>query len=157
MTTRPPSQYYVPSLAKLYANLDEWAHVLIRVALGAVLIPHGMQKLFSAFGGPGMANFIGSLQKVGYSPAVASVFGWLIALLEFGGGILLIIGLFTRPIAFAVLIFMLEAARFHHGVGGFFWTGRGNEYPLILAAMSIYLLIRGSGRYSVDAKMSKEF
>ena len=157
MATRPPAQHYIPGLAKLYANFDEWAHVLIRVALGVILIPHGMQKLFGAFGGPGMAGFIGTLQKVGYSPAVASVFGWVIALLEFGGGILLIIGLFTRPIAFAVLIFMLEAARFHYGIGGFFWTGRGNEYPLILAAISLYLLIRGAGPYSADARMRKEF
>lgn len=157
MTTRPVSQHYIPGLAKVYANLDNWAHVLIRVALGAVLIPHGMQKLFGSFSGPGMSGFIGTLQKVGYSPAIATISGWLIALLEFGGGILLIVGLFTRPIAFAILIFMLEAIRFHHGVGGFFWTGRGNEYPLILAAISLYLLIRGAGPYSVDAKMGKEF
>lgn len=157
MTTRPSSQHYIPGLATLYTNLDGWAHVLIRVALGAVLIPHAMQKLFGSFGGPGMGNFIGMLQKVGYSPTLAPIFGWLIALLELGGGILLIIGLFTRPVAFAVLIFMLEAARFHYGLGGFFWTGRGNEYPLILAAISLYLLIRGAGPYSVDAKMDKEF
>ncbi|ARQ01836.1 DoxX family protein [Pseudorhodoplanes sinuspersici] len=160
MAMRPRSQYYIPGLARVYANLDEWAHVLIRVALGAILIPHGMQKLFGAFSGPGMTNFIGLLQKVGYSPAVASMFGWIIALLEFGGGILLIIGLFTRPIAFAVLIFMLEAVRFHYGrAGTMFWTapGSGFEYPLILAAIALYLLIRGSGPHSVDARMGKEF
>lgn len=155
MATRPPSQHYFPGLARLYDNLDVWAHLLIRVALGLVLIPHGMQKLFGAFGGPGMGGFIGTLQKVGYP--MAEVWGWLIALLEFGGGILLVIGLFTRPVALAVLIFMLEAARFHLGIGGFFWTLRGNEYPLILAAVALYLIIRGAGPYSVDAKMSKEF
>gem|GEM_PF-5191414 len=78
--------------------------------LGAVLIPHGMQKLFGAFGGPGMTGFIGSLQKAGYSPAMASILGWIIPLLEFGGGVLLIIGLFTRPIALAVLIFKRPAS-----------------------------------------------
>ena len=157
MATRPPAQHYIPGLAKLYTNFDEWAHVLIRVALGAILIPHAMQKLFGAFGGPGMVGFIGMLQKVGYSPTMAPILGWMIALLEFGGGILLIIGLFTRPVALAVLIFMLEAARFHYGIGGFFWTGRGNEYPLILAAIALYLLIRGAGAHSVDARMGKEF
>ncbi len=152
MAMRPPSQYYVPGLAKFYGGLDAWAHVLIRVALGLVLIPHGAQKLFGWFGGPGMNGFMGVLQKFGYS----SIFAWPIALLEFFGGILLIIGLFTRPVALLVLIFMLEAARFHYGVGGFFWTARGNEYPLILCALSLYLIIRGSGPYSVDAAMSKE-
>ena len=157
MATRPLSQHYFPGLAKFYANFDGWAHVLIRVAIGAILIPHGMQKLFGAFGGPGMTGFIGTMQKVGYSPTMAPILSWMIALLEFGGGILLVIGLFTRPVALAVLIFMLEAARFHHGVGGFFWTGRGNEYPIILAAISLYLLIRGAGPYSADARMGKEF
>ena len=80
----------------------------------------------------------------------------MIALLEFGGGILLIIGLFTRPVALLVLIFMLEAARFHLGVGGFFWTSRGNEYPLLFAAVALMLVIRGGGPYSVDARMKKE-
>jgi putative oxidoreductase len=155
MATRPPSQHYVPGLAKLYDGLDAWAHVLIRVALGLILIPHGAQKLFGWFGGPGMNGFIGLLQKFGYAPGFSNFIAWPIALLEFFGGILLVIGLFTRPVALACLIFMLEAARFHYGIGGFFWTGRGNEYPLILAAMSLYLVIRGSGPYSVDAGMSK--
>ena len=147
----------MPGLSGFYTNFDAWAHVLLRVALGLVLLPHGLQKLFGMFGGPGMAGMIGNLQKFGYPVSLAPLFAWMIALLEVGGGILLIIGLFTRPVAFAVLIFMLEAARFHYGIGGFFWTLRGNEYPLILAAISIYLIIRGSGSYSVDEKMSKEF
>jgi putative oxidoreductase len=156
MATRPPSQHHFPGLSKLYSSFDEWGYLLIRVAAGAILIPHGMQKLFGSFGGPGMANFIGALQKVGYTPAAAPFLGWLIALVEFGGGILLVLGLFTRPIAFAVLIFMLEAARHHLGVGGYFWTRQGNEYPLFFAAVALYLLIRGGGPYSLDSKMGKE-
>jgi putative oxidoreductase len=154
MATRPPSQHHFPGLAKLYDGLDTWAHVLIRVVAGLILIPHGMQKLFGSFGGPGMDNFIATLAKVGYP--MAAFWGWIIALLEFGGGILLVIGLFTRPVALLVLIFMLEAARFHLGVGGFFWTARGNEYPLLFAAVALYLVIRGGGPYSVDSKMGKE-
>lgn len=156
MAIRPPSQHYFPGFSKLYSNCDELAYLLVRVAAGAILIPHGMQKLFGSFGGPGMNNFIGLMQKVGYLPTWAPLLSWLIALLEFGGGILLVLGLFTRPVAFAVLIFMLEAARHHMGVGGFFWTRQGNEYPLFFAAVSLLILMRGGGPYSVDAKMSKE-
>lgn len=155
MATRPPSQYYVPGLTRFYSSWDEWAHVLIRVAFGLIFIPHGMQKLFASFGGPGMAGFIANLAKNGYP--MPTFWGWVIALLEFVGGIMLVVGLFTRPVAVAMLIFMLEAARFHYGLGGFFWTGRGNEYPLILAAISLYLIIRGAGPYSVDARMGREF
>lgn len=153
-TTRQPSQHYFPGLSKVYSGWEEFAYLLLRVAAGAILIPHGMQKLFGSFGGPGMNGFIGLLQKVGYP--MPAVWGWLIALLEFGGGILLVIGLFTRPVAVLVLIFMLEAARFHLGVGGFFWTARGNEYPLLFAVVALMLVIRGGGPYSVDARMSKE-
>lgn len=153
--SRQPSQHYVPGLAKLYSGWEEFAYLLLRVAAGLILIPHGMQKLFGSFGGPGMNGFIATLRKVGYP--MADMWGWMIALLEFGGGILLVIGLFTRPVALLVLIFMLEAARFHLGVGGFFWTARGNEYPLLFAVVALLLVIRGGGPYSVDAKMSKEF
>ncbi len=157
MATRPPSQHYFPALGKLYDNWDGWAHTLLRVVFGAIFIVHGMQKLFGSFGGPGMNGFIGLLQKFGYNPEFARLIAWPIALLEFGGGILLVIGLFTRPVALAMLIFMLEAMRFHWGIGGFFWTARGNEYPLLLAVISLYLIIRGGGPYSADSKMGKEF
>ncbi len=158
MATRPPSQYYIPGLATLYANFDEWAHVLIRVALGAVLIPHGMQKLFGAFGGPGMAGFIGAMQKVGYSPAMATLF----RLADRASRIRRRHPADHRPVhapgrARVADLYAGSCSRFHYGVGGFFWTGRGNEYPMILAAISLYLLIRGAGPYSVDAKMGKEF
>lgn len=154
MATRQPSQHYVPALSRVYSGLEEWAYLIVRIAAGALLIPHGMQKLFGSFGGAGMSGFIATLRKVGYP--MADMWGWMIALLEFGGGILLIIGLFTRPVALLVLIFMLEAARFHLGVGGFFWTSRGNEYPLLFAAVALMLVIRGGGPYSVDARMKKE-
>jgi putative oxidoreductase len=154
MATRQSSQHYFPGVAKVYAGWEEWTYLLLRVAAGALLIPHGMQKLFGSFGGPGMSGFIATLRKVGYP--MADLWGWMIALLEFGGGILLVIGLFTRPVALLVLIFMLEAARFHLGVGGFFWTARGNEYPLLFAVVALMLMIRGGGPYSIDAKMNKE-
>ena len=53
--------------------------------------------------------------------------------------------------------FWIGTPQYWLGIGGFFWTLRGNEYPLILAAVALYLIIRGAGPYSVDAKMSKEF
>jgi putative oxidoreductase len=157
MITRPSSEYYFPRLSRLYSSLGDWAHTLLRVALGLILIPHGMQKLFGAFGGPGMNGFTGVLQKYGYPPGFSTFIAWPIMITEFFGGILLVLGLFTRPVAVAVLIFMLEAARFHWGLAGFFWTARGNEYPLILAALAFYFIVQGGGRLSADAKLRREF
>ena len=89
------------------------------------------------------------LGKLGYP--MPALFGWAIALTEFVGGILLVLGLFTRPVALALLIFMLESTRFTYGMGGFFWSKGGAEYSILLALCAVYFLIRGGGPYSVDA------
>ena len=149
------SRYYIPALGPLYANTYDWASLILRVGLGAILIPHGMQKLFGTFAGPGMTNFAALLGKLGYP--MPEFWAWAIALTEFVGGILLVLGLFTRPVALALLIFMLESTRFTSGMGGFFWTKGGSEYSILLGLCAIYFLIRGGGPYSVDAKMRKEF
>jgi putative oxidoreductase len=149
------SRYYIPAFGTLYANTYDYASLILRVGLGAILIPHGMQKLFGMFAGPGMNNFIALLGKLGYP--MPGFWGWAIALTEFVGGILLVLGLFTRPVALALLIFMLESTRFTSGMGGFFWTKGGAEYSILLALCAVYFLIRGGGPYSLDARMGKEF
>ncbi len=157
MATRPPSQHYFPGLSKLYSSLDQLAYLLVRVAVGCILIPHGMQKLFGAFGGPGMTIHRHAAEGRLLAHSWRRCLVWLIALLEFGGGILLVIGLFTRPVALAVLIFMLEACASITASAVFFWTGRGNEYPMILAGGLALSADPRRRPYSVDAKMGKEF
>src|SRR4051812_27362843 len=69
-----------------------WAHVLLRVFAGALLSQHGFQKLFGLFGGfmaPGATAPVGSLP-------------WIAGIIELVGGLLVVIGLFTRPVAFVV-------------------------------------------------------
>lgn len=148
------SRYYIPALGEIYANLYDWAAVILRVGLGLILIPHGMQKLFGVFAGPGMTNFAALLAKLGYP--MPTGFAWLIALTEFVGGILLVLGLLTRPVALALIIFMLESTRFTSGKG-FFWSAGGAEYSILLLLCGVYFLIRGGGPYSLDAKMGREF
>src|SRR6266702_1759820 len=101
------SRLYVPALGSIYSAVGEYAEPILRIVLGGVLIPHGMQKLFGAFGGMGYIANAALFDKLGYTPGV--FWGTLVGCTELIGGILLVIGLFTRFAAAAVLIFMLTA------------------------------------------------
>src|SRR5262249_13258304 len=97
-------QLYIPALRRIYDWEAPFAEPLLRIALGAILIPHGMQKLFGAFGGAGLTANAALFERLGFSPGM--FWGTLVACTEFFGGILLVIGLFTRFAAAAVVIFM---------------------------------------------------
>ena len=141
---------YIPALGGLYNSFGQCAEVILRIALGAVLIPHGMQKLFGAFGGMGYTANAALFEKLGYHPG--AFWGTLVGLTEFVGGIMLVLGLFTRFAAAAVLIFMIMAIKFS-SAKGFFWTAGGMEYPILIGVCALFFLIRGSGPWSVDHKI----
>jgi putative oxidoreductase len=148
------SKYCIPSLAGIYDTLDEYAAPILRITMGAILIPHGMQKLFGSFSGPGMARMAQILDQIGYAPG--TLWAWLIALLEFVGGIFLVLGFLTRPVAAALVIFMIVSVQFTSGKG-FFWTAGGAEYSLLILVVALYFAIRGGGAYSIDRKIGREF
>lgn len=149
----PEPRPYLPALARLYRPLDVLAWPLVRLAAGAMLIPHGAQKLFGLWGGD-IAKTIAGFAQLGLEPA--GLLAWYIGCLEFFGGILLVIGLFTRPVAVLVAGFMAMAAFYVHWANGFFWTKAGFEYPLMWMLLAIAIAIRGAGPLSVDAKIGRE-
>lgn len=142
---------YIPALGRIWDGLSDFAYPIVRIATGAMLIPHGIPKLFGG-AAPGTAQFF---TKMGLEPALPLVY--YIGALEFFGGILLILGLLTRLVAIQVVGFMLVAVVVAHWANGFFWTKGGYEYPLLLMILGIVILIRGGGRYSVDSKLGREF
>ena len=145
---------YIPALGGLYNSVRDFAEPILRIALGAVLVPHGMQKLFGAFGGMGFAGNAALFERIGYHPGV--FWGTLVGCTETMGGALLVIGLFTRPAALAVVIFMIFSIQFT-SAKGFFWLQGGMEYSILILLVALAFLIRGGGEYSVDGKMAKEF
>jgi putative oxidoreductase len=149
----PEARPYIPALARLYRPLEPLAWLLVRLAAGAMLIPHGAQKLFGLWGGD-MAKTIAGFAKLGLEPA--SVFAWYIGSLEFFGGILLVLGLFTRPVAVLVAGFMAVAVVHVHWGNGFFWTKAGFEYPLMWMILALALAIRGAGPHSLDSRIGRE-
>lgn len=138
-----------------FKKLEPYGYPLIRAITGLMLIPHGAQKLFGWFGGYGLEGtgqfFEGTL---GMSPG----FFWaLIAgLIEFSGGLALVLGFLTRPAALAVSIFLAVAVTVHLGAG-FFWTEGGYEYPLFWAVVAFGIFLRGPDNLSVDSKLKLPF
>jgi putative oxidoreductase len=146
-------RYVVPRLAGIYAALDSYSWPLIRVATGLFFVPHGMQKLFGAWGGD-LTKTAEGFAKQGLEPAM--FWATYIGCLEFLGGILLVIGLLTRPVAALFAGFMAVAAFHVHLKIGWFWTGRGMEVPLYLLLVCLAILIRGGGVLSVDRMLGRE-
>lgn len=146
------SKLYVPVFGEIYAKFEPYKWLMIRVVAGALMIPHGYQKLFVPGVLEGTAGFFG---QMGLAPAVFWV--WVIALLEFVGGIMLVVGFLTRPVAAMVVGFMTVAVFHVHWGSGFFVTGGGYEYALMWGILALAILIRGAGNFSVDKKLGKEF
>ena len=118
------------------------AVLLLRVWLGAMMIYHGYGKVFERIDG-----FTEGVAKMGFP--MPEFFAWAGALSEFGGGILLILGLFSRPAALFVSSTMFVAAFVRHLDDPF---GK-KELALTYLVMAIALAITGPGKYSLDRKL----
>lgn len=147
------ARYYISACGRIYDSLSIYMLPMLRIVLGAVLVPHGCQKLFGWFGGMGFERFSGLFDQLGYKPGAFWVA--VVALTELVGGIMLIFGFFTRFAAAGVAIFMINAVWFT-SAKGFFWTAGGSEFSILILAVAFVFLIRGGGEYSIDSKMSKE-
>src|SRR5215204_1895754 len=148
------SRYYIPALGVLYARLEPFVLPLLRVGLGLILIPHGCQKLFGMFGGMGLNANAALFQRLGYSPGM--FWGTLVGCTEVIAGTLLVLGLFTRPAALSLVIFMIFSIHFT-SAKGFFWSAGGMEYSILILLVALVFMIRGGGEYSLDKSMPKEF
>ena len=128
------------------------ATIPLRIALGLIFLAHGSQKLFGWFGGKGLmgtADFFAL--KMGLTPGM--FWAALAGIGEFGGGLLLLFGLFTRLGALSVALVMLVAIfKVHWGA---FFLPAGAEFALSLFCSALALLITGGGKFSIDALLQK--
>ncbi len=139
---------------KLIATSSTLVTIPIRLALAAVMIAHGGQKVLGVWGGSGFKAFTS-----GEAPYAFMRPAWLwlgaAALSELVGGIFVGLGFLTRVGAFFIMCTMLTAVTIHWP-NGFFGSNKGYEFPLTLLAMSLALLIAGGGQASVDKALSND-
>src|SRR5215475_7519010 len=123
--------------------------LVLRLAVGLTMAAHGGQKLFGWFGGYGIAGTGAYFEVLGFRPG--KVHATLAGLAEFGGGLLVALGLLT-PVGSALLIMVMVAAIGSvHLPKGFWVTDGGFEYNLMIFASSAALAFAGPGAYSLDA------
>jgi putative oxidoreductase len=142
---------------RLLSTDDSKSLAFQRVVLGAVMFPHGAQKLLGWFGGYGWSGTMGFLTHgVGLPAALAG----LIILIEFFGALALITGTLSRLAALGIAAVMVGAVVTTHFHNGFFmnWggqaAGEGFEYHLLALALALPIIVRGAGAYSIDAAIA---
>jgi putative oxidoreductase len=147
------SKLIIPALAPVYRRVAPLGYALLRVSLGLQFLPSGFDKMFEG----GAARIAaGNIRTLGwFKPELA--WGWAVAGLEFFGAILLIIGLFTRPVAFALAVELAVIAFWIMLPRGAFWTTGGIEVALLMMFAAIGFVFGGGGRYSVDRMLDREF
>jgi putative oxidoreductase len=145
-------------MKKLFQTDDCLSGLVLRLALGLAMFPHGAQKVLGWFGGPGFSQALAMFTTKMHIPAPLAL---LVIVAEFFGALGLITGLLTRVAAFGILCDMLGAVILVHWSNGFFmnWSGKqageGFEYHLLAIGISLALLIRGAGRWSFDGIIAK--
>ena len=121
---------------------------IVRVITGIIFMAHGGQKLFSF----GIAGVTAGFTQMGVPlPGITAP---LVAILEFFGGLALVIGLLTRLAALGLAINMLGAIFLVHLAAGFFLP-QGYEFALLLFMTSLALVIGGPGRYAIDDMIAR--
>jgi putative oxidoreductase len=124
------------------------ALLALRLVVGLTLAAHGGQKLFGWFGGNGIEGSAAVYERIGLRPGRFNA--WLAGLTEMSGGLLIALGLVTPLGAAALIGVMTVAVATVNLRNGFFITGQGYEYNLVLAAAAFALAGTGAGGWSLD-------
>ena len=143
----------VPQLGPIYQTLAPWAEALLRVGVGLALVPHGLRNTFGMFANTGvrahnLTELARQLDGDGYRPG--KLWAPAISLTQLVGGPLLALGLFTRPAALVIVVFLLVANVERWRVGKYFWNQLGLEYTLMWTLAVLYFLVHGGGAISLD-------
>ena len=137
-----------PALARPAAPRIDAALAVLRVVTGVIFAAHGAQKLFVF----GFAGVTGAFTQMGVP--LPGLSGPLVALVEFFGGLALVVGLLTRLASAGLAVTMLGAIVMVHLAGGFFLPS-GVEFALALFGACVAIALAGPGRLSADAALAR--
>lgn len=150
MTRSIPSaepRLIVPTLNRIYALGRPLAETAMRVFAGIALIIHGWPKIQDPM------RMVGMVEGLGFAPG--AFWSPLLSVTEFFGGILLVLGLLTRPAAFATMIVLLTTVYAHWVAMGQGWSGA--ELSILWSTILLYFVMAGGNRFSVDAIIGRQF
>jgi putative oxidoreductase len=117
--------------------------LVVRVIAGVIFAVHGAQKLFGAFGGPGLQAIVAA-EPPGMGPL-----GYPVTIGEFFGGLGLIVGFLTRFSAASLIVIMIGAIAMVHGKNGLLLANNGFEYNLALIGLLLPTFLAGPGQFSI--------
>ncbi|MGH7320456.1 MAG: DoxX family protein [Candidatus Rokuibacteriota bacterium] len=135
-----------------------WGITLLRITLGVIFVMHGYLGL-AVIGPAALGEYT---TRMGFPPAFATILAWYLILAHTVGGLLLIIGLWTRLAALAQVPIMASAVFLHHLQQGFFMRGiildagagvaiaGGYEYSLLVLVATVALIFLGGGALAID-------
>ncbi len=123
------------------------AYTVLRVAVGVIMVAHGLQKLM------GVSAFEDQVADMGFP--LPELFSRIAIAAEFMGGAGVLIGLLTPLAAFGVLMVLLTAIFGVHLENGLFAKDGGFEFPLTLACAALLFMLNGAGAFSVDAMLAR--
>ncbi|MBI2558095.1 DoxX family protein [Candidatus Woesearchaeota archaeon] len=130
-------------------NLSKFSLTILRLVLGIIFVYHGYMKLFAPGGFKGTVGFFTS---IGIPLPIYSAL--IVSVVEFFGGVLLILGVLSRLSSLLLIIDMLVALFVVHLKNGFSVSKGGYEFVLILLAGLFVILVNGPGSFSIG-KMFK--
>jgi putative oxidoreductase len=145
-------------IRRLFSTPDDRLITLVRVTLGVIFFAHGAQKMLGWFGGYGYSGTMHAFTGSG----IPAPFAFLAIAAEFFGGLGLILGLLGRVAAFGITANMLVAIATVHVKNGLFMNwygnqrGEGFEYHLLVLAITLAIIIRGSGALSLDRLIARD-
>jgi putative oxidoreductase len=128
--------------------------LVLRLAVGALLIAHGLQKAFGWWGGPGLDGWEESLTAMGFQHA--DILTYIATFGQIAAGVLLVLGLFTPLAAAGALAYLVtgvlaEAMTAHEEARLSDFLTDGHEYKVFFACAVAAIILMGPGRYGFDA------
>jgi putative oxidoreductase len=146
------------SLSRAFCSTQaSLAPTITRIVLGAVMLPHGLQKTLGLFGGYGFTGTMGFFTGTLGLPWIVA---FLVIMAESVGALCLILGFATRFCAASLIIVMIGAIMMVHLEHGFFMNwfgmqkGEGFEYHLLVIGMALSLVVSGAGILSLDRSIA---
>jgi putative oxidoreductase len=155
---------YLPALRRIYEPLQPYGLTILRIALGVYLMLHGYPKVFEGLTA-GLAA--GPITKMGWPAPI--VWAYIVAAVEFGGGLLIAVGFLTRlAAALALIEFIVIVLKLKLANGFFAMAAKaiqpgypgiipgGYELELLLGLLALTFVITGAGRLSIDRAIGRE-